>query len=99
MKQLLSGGDQYNAKNELLVGNVVTNAMFQFPRGAPILELALNTVRNIFTWIFFTEIFFHLRCPLCTTQPAGSQWGPTFCRGPSSPSVGSRPPSLSETWP
>ena len=57
MKQLLSGGDQYNAKNELLVGNVVTNAMFQFPRGAPILELALNTVKNIFTWIFFTEIF------------------------------------------
>ena len=46
--QLLIGVDQYNDKNELVVGNSVTNAMFQFTRGAPILKLAMSLVTSVY---------------------------------------------------
>ena len=44
--QLLTGLDRYNDRNELVVGDSITNAMFQFTRGAPILELAMSLVNR-----------------------------------------------------
>ena len=56
MIKLSAGGDRYNAKHELLVGNVVTNAMFQFPRGAPILEVALDMVSSVYEPSSWTSV-------------------------------------------
>ena len=53
---LYVGGDQYNANNELLVGTVVTNAMFQFSRLAPILEAALNSVTRVYDPYSWTSV-------------------------------------------
>ena len=54
MIHFVVGGDQYNDQHQLLVGNVVTNAMFQFSRAAPILEVALGLVTRVYdpaSWI------------------------------------------------
>ena len=56
MIQLSAGGDRYNAKHELVVGNVVTNAMFQFSRGAAILELALSLVTRLYDPASWTSV-------------------------------------------
>ena len=50
------GGDQYNEKQELIVGNVITNAMFQFPRSAPILEVALSSVSRLYDPASWTSL-------------------------------------------
>ena len=52
----MSGGDQYNPQNHLVVGNVVTNAMFQFPRLAPILEVALDLVTRVYDPASWTSV-------------------------------------------
>ena len=54
--KFLAGGDQYNEKKELVVGNVVTNAMFQFSRAAPILEVALSLVSSLYDPASWTSV-------------------------------------------
>ena len=54
--QLVTGVDQYNEKKELVVGNTITNAMFQFTRGAPILKLAMSLVTRVYDPSIWTSV-------------------------------------------
>ena len=44
----MSEGDKYDDNNRLLVGNSVTNAIFHFSKGAPILEVALQILEKVY---------------------------------------------------
>ena len=44
----MSEGDKYDENNHLLVGNTVTNAIFHFDKGAPILEVALQILEKVY---------------------------------------------------
>merc|ERR1719471_146479 len=52
----VSDGDKYNADNELIVGNSVTNAMFHFSRGAPILKRALASLVQVYDPYSWTSV-------------------------------------------
>ena len=52
----VSDGDKFNDNNELLVGNSVTNAMFHFSRGAPILQLALAILERVYDPYSWTSV-------------------------------------------
>ena len=54
--QLLAGEDQYNDKKELVVGNTITNAMFQFSQGAPILKLTMSLVSREYNPAHWTSV-------------------------------------------
>ena len=44
----MSEGDKYDENNRLLVGNTVSNAIFHFDKGAPILAMALEILEKVY---------------------------------------------------